>query len=69
MADHEHLAFGWGIHRCVAMPLAQLELRVAVEEILAASDWITLISEIEWISLIDPRHIRCRLDAGASRSR
>jgi cytochrome P450 len=25
-----HLAFGWGVHRCVGMPLAQLEIRVAV---------------------------------------
>ncbi|MDX1874119.1 isochorismatase family protein [Mycolicibacterium sp. 120266] len=48
----EHLAFGWGIHRCVGMPLAQLELRVAVEELLAATSWISLEAEVEWHSTV-----------------
>jgi cytochrome P450 len=29
-----HLSFGWGIHRCVGAPLAQLELAVLAEELL-----------------------------------
>lgn len=56
-----HLAFGAGMHRCVGMPLAQLELKVAVEEILAHSDDIVLDGEINWTSLVEPRHIPVRL--------
>jgi hypothetical protein len=61
----EHLALGWGIHRCVGLPLAQLELRVAVEEIFAATDWITLTSDVEWVSLVDPHRIPCTSPAPA----
>lgn len=55
------MAFGWGIHRCVGMPLAQLELRVAVEELLARTDCVTLHGDIEWTSSTEPRHIPVRL--------
>lgn len=30
-----HLAFGWGVHRCIGAPLATAELRIIVEELLA----------------------------------
>lgn len=56
-----HLGFGWGIHRCVGMPLAQLELRVAVEELLAASPWVRLREPTTWTSSSEPRHIPCTL--------
>jgi cytochrome P450 len=59
--SRDHLAFGWGIHRCVGMPLAQLEMRVAVEEVLALSPWIELEAEIEWTSSVEPRRLICRL--------
>lgn len=31
---HRHLGFGEGIHRCVGAPLAQVEMKVAVEQVL-----------------------------------
>jgi cytochrome P450 len=51
------IAFGWGIHRCVGMPLARLEIRVAAEEAFARSTWIELTGDITWTSSVEPRHI------------
>ncbi len=59
--SRDHLAFGWGIHRCVGMPLAQLEIRVAVEEVFARSTWIDPDGDITWTSSTEPRHIPVRL--------
>ena len=40
-AENRHLAFGVGIHRCAGSNLARMELRVALEE------WMAAIPEFE----------------------
>jgi cytochrome P450 len=41
----EHLAFGLGPHMCAGMPLARLELRIAIEELLKCSRGFELSGE------------------------
>ncbi len=43
----DHLAFGRGPHNCVGAPLARLELRVAMEELLARTSRFTLNGTIK----------------------
>jgi cytochrome P450 len=42
---NDHVTFGRGIHRCIGIDLARLEIRVAVEELLARTGWIELAGE------------------------
>jgi cytochrome P450 len=44
-SPNEHVTFGRGIHRCIGIDLARLELRVAVEELLARTEWVELAGE------------------------
>jgi cytochrome P450 len=43
----QHLAFGFGIHRCVGNRLAEMQLRIVWEEILKRFDRIEVMGEPE----------------------
>ena len=43
----EHLAFGMGPHVCAGVPLARLELRVAIEELLKCAPGFELAGEVK----------------------
>ena len=42
---HNHLSFGFGIHRCVGLRVAELQLRIIWEEILKRFDRIEVVGE------------------------
>ena len=44
-SPNEHVTFGRGIHRCIGIDLARLEIRIAVEELLARTGWVELAGE------------------------
>jgi len=44
-----HIAFGFGIHRCLGLRLAELQLRIVWEEILQRFATIDVIDEPKWI--------------------
>jgi cytochrome P450 len=45
-APNKHLVFGTGIHKCIGMPLAVLELRIVLEELLARTQCISLAGPV-----------------------
>jgi len=40
-----HLAFGFGVHRCMGNRLAEMQLRVAWEEIMQRFDFVEVVGE------------------------
>jgi cytochrome P450 len=44
---NRHIAFGSGIHTCVGAPLARLEIRVALEELLARTKRFSINGDVE----------------------
>jgi cytochrome P450 len=44
---NRHLAFGHGVHKCVGAPLARLEVRLFLEELLARTQSITLAGPVQ----------------------
>ncbi len=44
---NRHLAFGQGIHTCLGAPMARMEVRVAVEEMLARTASFEIAGEVE----------------------
>jgi cytochrome P450 len=44
-----HIAFGFGIHRCLGLRLSELQLRIVWEEILQCFEAINVVGEPTWI--------------------
>jgi cytochrome P450 len=63
---HEHLAFGWGVHRCVGMHLARAEMAIAVEELLRLAPDVTLVEPVTWIGPAEPKCLLVRSASAAS---
>jgi cytochrome P450 len=44
---NRHLAFGHGVHTCLGAPMARLELRVALEELLSRTKHFEICGPVE----------------------
>ena len=40
-----HISFGFGIHRCMGNRLAEMQLRILWEEIMARFSWVEVVGE------------------------
>lgn len=56
----QHLAFGWGRHRCVGMHLARAEMRIAAAELLAFAPDIELAEPVRWRGPAEPERLLAR---------
>jgi Cytochrome P450 len=41
-----HIAFGWGSHKCAGKQVAETEMRLALEELLAATDQFAVAGDV-----------------------
>lgn len=67
-----HIAFGHGIHFCLGAPLARMEARIALGELLARVDTIELASSEPWepraaFHVHGPARLPVRLSSGSAR--
>jgi cytochrome P450 len=44
-----HISFGFGIHRCLGLRLAELQLRIVWEEILRRFEAVEVVGEPQWV--------------------
>jgi cytochrome P450 len=64
----QHLAFGWGRHRCVGMHLARAEMRIAAAELLAFAPDLELAEPVRWRGPAEPERLIVRSAAAARTS-
>ncbi|MDR5798170.1 cytochrome P450 [Caballeronia sp. LZ008] len=67
---NKHIAFGYGVHRCVGASLARAQLRIAVEELLSMTDDFVLTGEPEFStwSHLGPSKLPVRFIARSART-
>lgn len=63
-SPNPHIAFGYGIHRCIGADLAKMETVIAVQEFLARTNSFRIVSEtshLPWPQY-GPRHLMLEVD-------
>lgn len=52
-SPNRHIAFGVGVHTCPAAAFARMELRIAIEELLAGTDLFHLTGDVEMMNWLE----------------
>jgi cytochrome P450 len=69
-SPNPHIAFGWGSHKCAGKHVAETEMRLALEELLAATDHFAVagdVAPVYW-PLYGPESLPLRCEARTGRS-